>query len=68
MAQFAQRFSFNLANALACDSEHLTDFFEGARIAVLKAKTHAEMPWVRYPFPELGKAVRMSLHFGVMRF
>src|SRR5215468_1600363 len=42
MAQFAQRLSFNLANALACDGKHLADFFEGALITVLKPETHAD--------------------------
>src|SRR5258706_11206309 len=42
VAQFAQRLGLNLANALTRDREHLADFFEGARIAVLKPKTHAD--------------------------
>src|SRR6516225_11422682 len=42
VAQFAQRLSFNLANALACDGKHLADFFEGALITVLKPETHAD--------------------------
>src|SRR6516162_3264445 len=42
VTQFAQRLSFNLADALARDGEHLANFFEGVRIAVLKAETHAD--------------------------
>src|SRR5215469_202987 len=42
VAQFAQRLGLNLANALARDGERLADFFEGVRIAVLKAETHAD--------------------------
>src|SRR5260370_25672102 len=42
VAQFAQRLSLNLANALASDGEHPADFFEGVRIAVLKPKTHTD--------------------------
>ena len=42
VAQFAQRLRFDLANTFARDGEYLADFFEGARTAVLKTKTHAE--------------------------
>ena len=42
VAQFAQRLSFNLAKALARDGEHMADFFEGVRIAIFKAETHAD--------------------------
>src|SRR5260370_33670742 len=42
VAQFAQRLGLNLANALTREREHLADFFEGARIAGLKPKTHAD--------------------------
>src|SRR5215471_9805312 len=42
VAQFAQRLGLNLANALTRDGKHLADFFEGALIAVLKSKTHAD--------------------------
>src|SRR5215469_10423107 len=41
VAQFAQRLSFNLPNALARYGERLADFFEGALIAVLKPESHA---------------------------
>src|SRR6516164_564562 len=41
MAQFAQRLSFDLTNALPRDSKRLADFFESPRIAVLKPETHA---------------------------
>src|SRR5690348_15695333 len=41
VAQFAQRLSLNLANALASDRKSLAHFFEGVRITVLKAEAHA---------------------------
>ena len=40
MAQFAQRFGFDLADALARDREVLADFFQGVLAAVLQAETH----------------------------
>src|ERR671922_2352951 len=42
MAQFAQRLSFNLTDALASDVKSLAYFFESVRITVLKTKTHAD--------------------------
>src|SRR5947208_1382324 len=42
MTEFAQGLRFNLADALASDVKSLTDFFESARITVLKTKTHAD--------------------------
>ena len=42
MAQLAPRFGLNLANAFASHGERLADFFEGALIAVLKAKAQAD--------------------------
>ncbi len=40
MAQFAQRFGFDLADALAGDGEVLAHFFERVLAAILQAKPH----------------------------
>src|SRR5690242_9957487 len=42
MTEFAQSFGFNLADALAGDGKRVPDFFEGAGIAVFKAKAHTD--------------------------
>ena len=39
--ELLERLILDLANALTRDGEHLTDFFEGSRSAVLKTKSHA---------------------------
>ena len=40
VAQFAQGFGFDLADAFAGDVVHLADFFERAFVAVDQAKAH----------------------------
>jgi hypothetical protein len=35
MAQLSQRFRFDLANAFACDTKQLTDFFQRALTAIV---------------------------------
>src|SRR2546429_96195 len=42
VAQFAQRLSFNLADALASNGKSAADFFQRVGIAVFKAKTHTD--------------------------
>src|SRR5580658_4511203 len=42
MAQLAQRFRFDLADAFACDGERLADFFEGVFAAIVQAEAHLD--------------------------
>ena len=42
MTQLAQRFRFDLADALARDRERLADFFERVLAAVVQTKAHLD--------------------------
>jgi hypothetical protein len=42
VAQLAQRFVFDLANALAGDGERLAHFFERVLVAIVQAEAHLD--------------------------
>src|ERR1700722_12636618 len=42
MAELAQNFGFDLADAFASDGEGASDFFEGVLAAVIEAKAHLD--------------------------
>ena len=56
LAQFGQRFGFDLADAFAGDAEFLADFFERVALAVFQAEAQFE-----YLLLALGQPREMSL-------